>query len=348
MVSLAVLALLVAAVGGFALLRAGDSGSGGADGGVTGPKQSGKTKGPPSDLVVLAVRGDGIAQPFLTVIGTGERPPAAISVPGSMTMVMPGFGDGQAHEAADLPGPAMATAVSNLLGMWTEHYAVTDAQHLAAYADRLGGLRVNLLAEVSLGGTTFGPGNATLDGAQLTEFLDAPGVEGPRHWRTVLDGLLAVPFAPKKTELLETDDLQAVTEILSKAGGVATSSLPAERVPGGVPAPDWEKVAAAVARLFGGSPSVPVPVSVLNGSGVPGAGEQVAVLLVPSGFRVVSSENAESFDHKVTEVVALGEDHRKEADRLLHVVGVGRVSVSAQSSGLADVAIVVGKDLTNG
>jgi hypothetical protein len=97
-----------------------------------------------------------------------------------------------------------------------------------------------------------------------------------------------------------------------------------------------------VGSLFG--TASPIPALVQNGSGTPGIGEDVATLIIPEGFRIVLSTNAAAFDHELTAVVALGDEHRRDARRVHGVLGVGVIHVTQVPSGLADVTIVVGKD----
>jgi hypothetical protein len=90
----------------------------------------------------------------------------------------------------------------------------------------------------------------------------------------------------------------------------------------------------------------PVPVIVQNAAGTAGVGETVGRLIIPRGFRVTLSQNAESFDKNVTQIVALGETHLHDARRLRAALGVGRIAVSQVASGIGDVQIIVGKDFT--
>ena len=89
-----------------------------------------------------------------------------------------------------------------------------------------------------------------------------------------------------------------------------------------------------------------MPAIVQNGSGEPGVGEAVAVRIIPAGFRVVLSQNAERFDVTRTEVFANGAAHEEEARAIKAALGVGRVRVSAVPSNVGDITIVVGKDFT--
>jgi NAD(P)-dependent dehydrogenase (short-subunit alcohol dehydrogenase family) len=107
-----------------------------------------------------------------------------------------------------------------------------------------------------------------------------------------------------------------------------------------VPAqPDFDDL---VGRLFGAPP--PVRAFVQNGNGSPGIGEAVARDLLPQGFRIVLSGNAESFNHDTTVITAIGADHLDDANRAKDALGVGVVRESQVPSGLADVTIVVGSD----
>ena len=85
-------------------------------------------------------------------------------------------------------------------------------------------------------------------------------------------------------------------------------------------------------------------VSVLNGSGAPGVGEEAAKMMIPAGYRIVSSQNAQKFGHPTTQVIAQGEQARSLAEQLHSLLGVGRVIVVAQRSGFADITLLVGED----
>ena len=76
----------------------------------------------------------------------------------------------------------------------------------------------------------------------------------------------------------------------------------------------------------------------------PGQMRSVAERLIPAGFRVSISENASSFDHDTTLVVAGTAADQPAAERVQELLGVGTVSVAGVPSGLGDVTIVVGKD----
>ena len=83
----------------------------------------------------------------------------------------------------------------------------------------------------------------------------------------------------------------------------ATAIVPAQ--------PDLDDL---VGRLFG-TTRLPSASSCRTASGVAGVGEAVGALIIAAGFRITLSQNAESFDQEVTQIVALGEDHLGDARR---------------------------------
>jgi len=78
--------------------------------------------------------------------------------------------------------------------------------------------------------------------------------------------------------------------------------------------------------------------------GVPGLGQDVAAVLVPLGFRVVLSQNADLFGYERTRVVANSGRAIADAQRIREALGVGRVRVSQVPSGIGDITIIVGED----
>jgi hypothetical protein len=86
---------------------------------------------------------------------------------------------------------------------------------------------------------------------------------------------------------------------------------------------------------------------VLNGVGEPGIGEEVPRTLIPSGFRLMSSENANRFDYEVTKIVAATEEGIPSAQLAQELLGAGQIQLGAQPQ-LADVIVVVGRDFAGG
>lgn len=286
----------------------------------------------PSELTLLVVRTD--AGPLLAVVGANGMPaPAAMAIPSALALTIPGQGEGTVRDAAVLPGPQAQTAISNLIGMWIDHYAITDIAHLAAVVDRVGG--VDLYGK-------------TASGEDVAAELSTQTPSRPLTWRQVLGGLLAAAPSWTAVDFAQSDDPGAVISVLAAASGAKVRTLPSSKVVSGMLRPNDEALASLVSQAFGGPGTPPVGVIVLNGSGAPGVGQSVAERLIPGGFRVVVSENASSFDHETTLVVAGTKDDQAAAERAQKLLGVGTVSVAGVPSGLGDVTIVVGKDYVSG
>jgi hypothetical protein len=340
-IGIVVLALALLAAGGWGVGRWGSPSR------VAGATSGAARSSPvvlPTQLVptmLLAVRGAGA--PLVAVVGGGPSP-TILPIPTTLAMTLPGRGDGDTTVLASMPGDEMRTAVSNLVGTWVGHFAVTDVEHLGALVDRAGGLRVSLPGIVTLGSDVVGPGRVTFSGAQVKAFLAVRGPNELSRWGVVMTAVLADPPGLVKGDLLETDNVAAVSGLLSGAKGAQVRSVPTKVVTGTILLPMYPQLDESMARYFGVQ-APPVPVILENGSGVPGIGETVARRIVPAGFRVTISDNAPSFHHPVTQVIAVGKEHVPEAHRAQRALGVGKVAVTPVPSGLGDITIVIGKDL---
>jgi len=111
------------------------------------------------------------------------------------------------------------------------------------------------------------------------------------------------------------------------------------------------RLGASSAAADGGAATVTVPegfssrvrVEVLNGAGEKGAAEDAASRLRAMGFDVVYFGNAESFDHRRTEVVARTGDPAA-ARRVADSLGLDSVLVRPDTSLYLDATVVLGKD----
>jgi hypothetical protein len=126
---------------------------------------------------------------------------------------------------------------------------------------------------------------------------------------------------------------------------VDLTTMPIKIAAARVRVPDYDELDALMSERFGVK-RVPIPVIVQNGAGTPGLGELAARRLIPRGFRVTLSQNAASFDHETTSVIAVERKHVDEARRALAALGVGEIGVTGVPSGIGDVIIVIGKDFT--
>lgn len=290
------------------------------------PASSGGGEGP-SELLLLVVHTD--VGTLDAVVGAGGSvAPAALIVPDTVAITIPGQGDATIADALELPSRTAATATANLLGVWIPHSVEFGQGKIQAIVDRAGGIEV---------------GGTEMTGAEALDAILTSGGARAQVWETTLEAVLAVAtWEPK--DLPQSDDPSRDAELLNAARGASVEVLPAEDVPGGIMRTDPDTIRTVVTAAWGVLDREVQPVIVLNGSGAPGIGELVAERLIPGGFRIVVSENASSFDHDTTQIVVSSEEYRSLGERVRDLLGVGDVQVAGPASGLADVTIVVGKD----
>ncbi len=208
----------------------------------------------------------GAPKPLLAVIGTAGSPPAAMGFPQGLTLEVPGAGELSTRQVAALPGPGQQVALSNVVGAWAEHYAITDLDHLVPLVDRNDGLRVQLPDPVTIGDEVLGPGAVTMTGAQVAEFLGAEGQNTYTRWEIVLTAFLATPPTIEASDLTETDDLAGVQATFDGAEGGRLETLPVKVAAATIRVPDYEQVDTLMADRFGVK-RTPVPVIVQNAAG---------------------------------------------------------------------------------
>lgn len=315
----------------------------GGDGTAPGaPGSSGPDDRAPSELAILSVTG--APKALVAVVGAGgSQSPAALILPPDTTVVAPGQGEATSEAVQALPGDSMRVAVSNAVGAWAPGYGVIDLAGLATAVDRAGGLRVEMPDPVTVDEVVLGPGATTMTGAQVAAYLADAGDDTVVRWMAVLDSLLAARVL-EADDFLEADDAEGTVALLGEAAGASADLVPTQVVAGATAIPSQPDLDLLMGERF--ATPTPVHVVVQNGSGEAGVGEAVAARIIPEGFRVVLSQNAESFHYDVTEITATGDEHVDDAETIRDALGVGTVQVTQVPSGLADVLIVVGKDFT--
>lgn len=284
-----------------------------------------------SELVLFVVENP--TEPLVAVVAsTSDGESRAVVIPANLPITIPGQGEGLVSDIVGESGRPGQVAISNMLGLWVDHHAVTDLAHLSAVIDRAGGLEI---------------GGITRTGPETIASLQA-GQGGSAAWETVVAGLLSSGAAWEPSDFLEVDAVEKVSAILGAGGRPVVEQLPTRVSAGGQEEPDDERIGPALTTMLG-APSRPiVPVTVLNGSGAPGVGEAVAERIVSQGYRVVVSENASTFDQVETLIVVATEAERQLAEHVRDLLGVGQVVVSGPPSGISQVTIVVGKDFGTG
>jgi hypothetical protein len=258
--------------------------------------------------------------------------------------VVPGQGETPALGVAALLGPSIQVALSNVMGTWVQEYAVLDIIKMQALVDRMGGLTVDLLEPESTTAGVVGPGTVHVTGTQLGALLNVEGGDTEGRWQAVLSGLLAAGPTLRRADLTSVSSLSGVQEVLSATAAGEVLPMPIRTVAGDAAIAQQPEFDALLSSTWRTKP--PTPVIVQNGSGTPGVGEAVARLIIPAGFRVVISQNAQSFDIAHTDIIANGLSNVTLARRVRRALGVGLVQASQVPSGIGDITIVVGKDFT--
>jgi hypothetical protein len=332
-----VVGVALVTAGVYGVSRLGDA-AGSNSGGANGNGSSTKA----SELLILQVVGT--QNPLIALIGTGraERRPAFFSLPFDLTLTVPGQGEVRAGEVAGLDAQTVRVAVSNTFGAWAEHVAVMDLEGLSSVVDRAKGIRVEVPGFYVTEAGNLGPGSARLTGDQVLALLSLKEEGAEARWASVVQGLLRGRVRLGDEDLAETDGITGVRRVLKGARGAAIAAFPTLSVAGSVTVPMQPDLDRQVARLFGFRS--PVPVIVQNGAGAPGLGQDVAAVLLPLGFRVVLSQNADLFGYERTRVVANSNRAIADARRIRKALGVGRVGVSQVPSGIGDITIIVGED----
>ncbi len=305
-----------------------------------GTDQATSARSPIPVTIAISVRD--AAVPLMAIVHTGGQDVPVLTIPPDMALEIPGLGEGTSATIADQDGAGMRISLSNTVGTWIDHYLVLDMDGIAALADAAGGLTVTLPGTATLPGRTVGPGAVALTGSEVATYL---GIDGPNaftRWEIVLPALLGARTGGLTGE---SDDLAAVSRVLPVGGQARIDTFPTRAAASSSLVPDYRTLDALMVEDFGvGRP--PVGVLVQNGVGTPGIGAEVAARIVPKGFRVVLSTNADDFDHRTTQVIAGGDEDVLDAQRALRALGVGELGVTRVPSGVADITIVIGKDFT--
>jgi hypothetical protein len=131
-----------------------------------------------------------------------------MGVPQGLTLEVPGAGPLTTRQVASLPGDGLQVALSNVVGAWAAHYAVTDLDHLAIVVDREDGLPLELPEEVTRWERTSSARRRADDGRAGGRYLGEDNQNTFTRWEVVLAGLLAAPQL-EPDDLTETDDVRA-------------------------------------------------------------------------------------------------------------------------------------------
>lgn len=316
-------------------------------GGESGQKPKAAAVAPPAPTVVWAV--DTGTQSFAAVVSKpGKLGPVVVAIPDQTLVDIPG-GPSTMGEAASEPGLLVAAAQATL-DRRVDHYLLMNDLDLAGLVDRIGPIEFQTDEPFVWSGRSFAPGPVRLTGSPVVAYLESGSeLDRTSRWESVLTGIFSARRDPGgwSGSLGTTDSAQAVRALLLAAHQAAVLELPTAPAEGGGLLADPQDVEEFVRGHLGPATTPLIRVVVLSAGGRKGHVIAIATRLATFGYRVVAAQEARSPLAR-TQIVASDESFLTKAAQVQAILGVGSVYVGPESSGVADVTIVVGKDYKSG
>lgn len=305
---------------------------------------------------------------------------AVVLIPPSTLTDVAGIGNVVLGNALRLGGPdAARDAVSDLMGVIVDHTWTLTADGFVALVNRVGGVVVDVDADVVVGREVV----LRAGGAQRLN-----GVTALQYATYVAKGQDQVTFQARLQRVLEAlfaalpQDVPGLTTSITALGGASATSwepnalaafldgvrqaqaaeryepqvLPVTPIDTGSGTPAFSIKVDEVATVVNTSLSGSIPLNrdvgdnrvlVLNGVGTPGLGDGVADKL-RGEFRVVGTRNKQGFGEKVSVVVVFDNTDASvaKARRAAELLGLPETAVrtSTQTQSVADVIVVIGAD----
>ena len=323
-----------------------------------------------SVFITLGTGVDDAAFALLSVDPDG--PPILVVVPQDLLLAVPGFGEFRLVDALVFGGPGLAAlSVINEFGIRLDGVVALPRESISQGLP--GSVAIDLSVPLFVEGSD-GSVSRILSAGQTdvrSDFVETLLITGGAGdafewiqrqgsaWRTILDSVGETPgIADRITALGGADATYAADLLVTVAADPdaflatvpvlrAESSSGSEALmPAGDQADDFlrERLDHLLLRP-GGRPRI----EILNGNGRIGTTGDIAEILVRAGFRLVRTDNADSFDYEETFVVAQGDDSEASAREIVGLLGRGLLFLEARApSGVVDVSIIVGHDIPSG
>ncbi|HZG95377.1 MAG TPA: LCP family protein [Mycobacteriales bacterium] len=298
-------------------------------------------------------------------------------LPSRIITEVPGFGDSMLGKGLALGGPDLAAeTAANLLGVMVDGTWTVSPEGLAGLIDAIGGVTAEVDVEVKTtgaGGVTIEPGTHLLTGLEAAAFATYQGPEErelaklPRMQAVLMAVVKAMP--PTAATLLPSAGSESSIDpaplaeqlrLLAAAESTAAVSyavLPVSELEFGGDEVTYKLETAEAQALVESNLAASVPESafgrsnrvlVQNGVGTAAITRTVTKKLLPAGFRVVDSGNADSFTHQKTVVLVFDDSAESIAvgERVAEVLGLPAeaVQISTIAQTTADVIVIVGAD----
>jgi hypothetical protein len=320
-------------------------------------------------LSVAADDGRGAAFALLVEAADGDR--VLVLAPPDLLAIQPGYGDFPIADAVLFEGPELAgLTLTNLLGIRVDDVVdlrpgdLTELLPEVVDVDLANPL---ILADGDEGRVIARAGSASRSGELAEMIMLHPGAGDQLDWlqrqggvwRTILDSIAADPdIAAGMAEGAAVDPSEVEAMLLEAAvdEDLIITALPVRRVSvGGAGVGygiDGDSIGGFVDQRMGDLliRTGPRPrVELLNGNGRIGTTRVVAEQLVRRGYRVIKTDNADSFQYETTQVIGQGRDNRPFADDVIGVLGKGDLLLEVRApSGVVDITVIVGADIPAG
>lgn len=343
--------------------------------------EDGGSKGASATRTLLLVETDA-ANPdagatSLTLFGLNDDGSASIVfLPPGTSSEIPARGPDRLGDAINLSSPnLMRLTVENLLGIRLDSVITLSGEGMRRLFDPLAPIPIMIPERLSAQENNvlvpkFVPGTYEFDAGRLLDYMDfrAEG-EGEiqrlsrhqRAWDAVLERARAIDGGERMAaslgdaNLVSHSEVTALGEFLRRISnadrGYALLPVDPKQSLEGEERyePRTEDIQAMVIQRFAGarsdsSESERVRVGLLNGNGGVGVTEDVAKILIPEGYRVVFTENADNFDYNETQIVFNRTPFEENARDVQRRLGVGKLTLNRSPQDVADIIVIVGKD----
>jgi hypothetical protein len=317
---------------------------------------------------MLLIVGEGDTAAFALVSAGPNGPPAVTVLPQDLLVAVPGFGEYRLGAAMVFEGPDLvALAVMNQFGIRLDRTVVLAPGEFASAFSAAVPVDLAVPFFVDDGSSVIRQlpaGESLVDPTLVEELLVTPGAGDAFEWiqrqgavwRAALTEIAARPAIADA--LMAGAGSGAADLLLTVAGDqeAVVATLPVELADDGgarsALTTVGNRIDGFIAERFGHlllRPEGRPRIEILNGNGRIGSTRAVADILVRHGFRLIRTDNADTFDHTDTLVIAQGEAAEPTAREIVELLGHGLLFLEVRApSGIVDVSIIVGTDVPTG